>query len=259
MKFNTILFDLDGTLVDSLADIHQAVNHVLTEFDRPPLELDTVKNYIGDGVRVLVARSFLGWDEEELSNEGPDLTGYTSEMQEKHEEERQVAIMNLLERARKIESPTPEVILDSFNRFYQEHLLDNTQCYVGIEETLEALESYGISMAVVSNKPENYSKKILSGLGIFRYFKAIVGGDTVQITKPSPDPVMHAMEKTKADPSCTLMLGDSVNDILSGKNAGCKTGIVTYGMGSSSTLRAYRPDVEIGDISELLALCTDFK
>lgn len=259
MNFRAVLFDLDGTLVDSLRDLHQAVNHVLNRYGRRPLDLRAVQTYIGDGVRVLLARSFLGWDGPaggaalvETAASGRQQRGDLEES----ERARQEAIRNLLSRATELTDPTLDEGIDAFREFYGHHLTDHTRCYPGVEETLAELCERGVRMGVVSNKPEGYTAKILATLGLDRFIPVVVGGDSLPVQKPDPGPLLHALERLGASPAESLMVGDSVNDILSGRSAGCRTAIVTYGLGEGSLLRAHGPDLELDDIRELLAPIT---
>lgn len=253
------LIDLDGTLVDSLADLHQAVNHVLGLYGRAPLDRDTVRGYIGDGVRVLLARSFLGWDETELESEDfqTSKTMPTREALDRREASRQTAMRQLLERAAKLSDPSLKDGIEAFRVFYGEHLVDNTRCYPGVIETLEQLRSQGVVCAVVSNKPEGFTKTIVSRLKIAPFFADITGGDTVPHAKPHPDPAIRALDKIGAHPQETIFVGDCVNDIICGQSSGCRTAMVTYGLSSSALLEAYKPDFKLRRFSDLadIVLC----
>ena len=247
------LLDLDGTLVDSLADLHQAVNHVLELYGRSPLDRDTVRGYIGDGVQVLLARSFLGWDETELDSAdfGASETVPGRETLERREAARQAAMRRLLERAATLRSPSLRDGIEAFRVFYGEHLVDNTCCYPGVVETLERLRSQKIVCAVVSNKPEGLVKNIVSKLALAPFFASIVGGDTLPYAKPRPEPALRALDEIGAGPQETLFVGDSVNDVLCGQNAGCRTAVVTYGLSSSALLEAYKPGFRLERFSDL--------
>lgn len=232
MTYSCYLFDLDGTLVDSLLDLHQAVNHVVTSRGLDALSVDVVRTYIGDGVKVLLARSLLG-------REGPTT-----------EENRSAILADLVARAS--ETDDLDEGLAQFRAFYIDHVVDNTQCYEGVRETLDALRSQGAAMGVVSNKPEAPTRKILDKLEIVDYFGAVVGGDTVDAIKPDPSPVLHALDILGQKNSTTLMVGDSANDILSGLRAGCDVAAVTYGFTPRETLAAHEPGRLVDRISALL-------
>ena len=247
-SFAAVLLDLDGTLVDSLADLHQAVNHILQCHGRDPLGPDRVRTYIGDGVRVLLARSFLGWEETPIDEGAAGVRDGDREVA------RQAAIRDLLERAASLTAPTLDEGLLEFREFYGDHLLDHTRCYAGVPETLAALDARGVALGIVSNKPEGSTRKITAGLDLERFFRVIVGGDTVATAKPSPEPLLHALDVMGVRPEETLMVGDSVNDILSGQKAGCKTALAEYGLGDSAVVSMYKPDFRIEAFDELAAL-----
>jgi phosphoglycolate phosphatase len=232
MKYACYLFDLDGTLVDSLLDLHQAVNHVVTSRGNDALSVDVVRAYIGDGVKVLLARSLLGKE--------PPTT----------EETRTTVPSDLLKRAEEIHDL--DAGLEEFRAFYIDHVVDHTQCYEGVRETLVVLETAGVSLGVVSNKPEAPTKKILDALGILDHFDAVVGGDTVGTLKPDPAPVLHALKTLGHDASEALMIGDSANDVLAGRRAGCDTVAVTYGFTARETLEAHRPGRIVERFGEIL-------
>lgn len=242
MKYRAVLFDLDGTLVDSLRDIQNSVNHVLASYGLPALDLETVRSYIGDGLPVLLARAFLG--REELPERSPPGTPDRAA--------RRQAIEELLARARQPSRPSQEEARGRFWDHYYEHLLDNTRCYPGVLETLEALRRAGVSMGVVSNKPEKFTEKIVDELGLRTFFGVIVGGDSIAVKKPDPGPVLHALERLDCPASESLMVGDSGNDVESGRRAGCRTAAVTFGFRSRAQLQRYRPDLLLADLRELL-------
>jgi phosphoglycolate phosphatase len=242
-RYSTFLFDLDGTLVDSLRDLQQAVNHTLGSYGRREVALDTVRTYVGDGVRALLGRALLG--EEVVLPREIDA--------------RRCVVERTLERAAALTHPTLDEAVATFGRFYADHLVDHTRCYPGVEEALEALVARGARLAVVSNKPERYTRQILDALGLARLFTAVVGGDTAGGIKPDPAPLTHALAAIRAasgNHACaadrTLMVGDSTNDILAGRAAGCGTGVVTYGFGTREDLAAQRPDFMLEDLRELL-------
>ncbi|MBI4586411.1 MAG: HAD-IA family hydrolase [Planctomycetes bacterium] len=253
MKFAQVLFDLDGTLIDSLRDLHQSVNHVLALYGRPPLPAEGVRGYIGDGVRVLLSRSFLGWQETEPPADSraapPPGAGATVEELERA---RQASIAALLARAREMRSPSLDEAVKTFRAHYAEHLLDHTVLYPGVAEALRRLRDRGAALAVVSNKPQLHSDKILAGLGVRPFFQAVVGGDALPVTKPDPAPLLLALEILWGRPETAWMVGDSGNDLLAGRKAGCRIAAVAYGLNDVSQLLPYRPDLVLNDLRELL-------
>ena len=211
-----LLFDLDGTLIDSTKDIADSVRHIQKKFGFLISEDAQVAEFIGDGVGPLVARALPGIDTKKLSEAVEDLKQY-----------------------------------------YREHCLAHTAPYPGVSETLMMLR--GQAMAVVTNKPERISKRIIDGLKWADYFPVIIGGDTLPEKKPSPAPVQKAITRLKnifpeANGKSAIMIGDSSHDVLAGKAAGIKTIGVLSNIGNHAELRASQPDHLIETFLELKKL-----
>ncbi len=207
-KVRLLVFDLDGTLVDSKQDLAISINAMRTEMELPPLSLDVIATYVGNGVTLLVRRS-LG------------------------------------------SQATPENVergLAFFLGYYREHMLDHTAPYPGVSEALDKLD--GHKMAVLTNKPVNFSREMISRLGFDSRFERVYGGNSFPQKKPNPMGLNQLMEDFQAAPGETLMIGDSDTDVLTGRNAGVLTCGVTYGFGAH-TLEKVPPDVVIGDMREL--------
>lgn len=186
-----IVFDLDGTLVDSKVDLANSVNHALLAYGLPALPFPRIFSYIGDGATMLIRRAA-----------GEDGNGMVPG------------------------------ILDRFLSHYGRHLLDTTLPYPGVSESLaEWKNAYG--MAVLTNKPLEMTRTILSGLALDRFFRDVVGGDSFGSKKPDPEGLLHLMRSRGVSPAETLMVGDSRNDVLAGKRAGAGTCGVTYGLGTA--------------------------
>jgi phosphoglycolate phosphatase len=143
-----------------------------------------------------------------------------------------------------------------FLEHYRHHLLDNTVVYPGVVEALEGLQDR--KLAVLTNKPDDFSREILVGLGIAPYFAFIYGGNSFQQKKPDPVGVRKLMSETQASTRQTLIIGDSDTDVLTGRNAGVWTCGVTYGFGAH-TLASAPPDLLIGDLRELAELLKNSK
>jgi len=201
-----LLFDLDGTLVDSVPDLTVSLNLLRAGLDCPPLTEQQIAGMVGDGVTVLVKRAL-----------GEDLY---------HPDH-----------------------LARFMQLYDEHLLDHTQCYPGIEELLSLHPAK--QMAIVTNKPYQLTIKLLEGLDLIRHFKVIVGGDSYAEKKPHPMPVTKALEGLGADPKQAVMIGDHHTDLHSGRDAGTAICFCAYGLGHPDGLT---PDFRAEQSTDLLQL-----
>ena len=184
-----VVFDLDGTLVDSLADIAAALNETLGRLSRgtPPLHRETVRALVGNGARELVAGA--------LPRAG-------------------------------VEAPVDEA-LALFIDSYRRGLLNETRPYPGVVAGLDRLR--GRTLAVLTNKPGDMSRAILEGLGLDDRFKRIYGGGDVPGRKPDPAGLRRLLEETSTPPGDALMVGDSGVDIRTARNAGVAAAGVSYG------------------------------
>ena len=217
-RLRLLVFDLDGTLIDSRLDLIHSVNATLRHFGRPELEGDIIASYVGDGAPALVSRA-LGEDAaESLHREA----------------------------------------LQYFLGYYRVHKLDHTTVYEGIPETLASLakangaKSNGLQrlMAVLSNKPVNPSRDIVQSLGLSDFFVRIYGGNSFATKKPDPLGVQTLLRETGVPADEVLMIGDSSVDVLTGRNAGVWTCGVSYGF-APHTLAEVTPDVLIESPLEL--------
>lgn len=201
-----VIFDLDGTLIDSRLDLIHSVNAMLRHFDRPELPGDVVASYVGDGAPMLVRRALGDPDDENFFKAG----------------------------------------LDFFLAYYREHKLDYTHVYPGIPEALEQIRSNGANrkMAVLSNKPVNPSRAIVKALGLADFFVKVYGGNSFDTKKPDPFGVETLLNETGTALENAMIVGDSSIDVLTGRNAGIATCGVTYGF-APHTLCEAPPDVVI--------------
>lgn len=188
----TIAFDLDGTLVDTVGDIHLALNHVLTSEGMPPATLDDVRNFVGLGARVLLIRAF------GVHGIYPD-DAKLDQMTELY------VAANAADIAR-LSRPFPGVIA-----------------------TLENLKRQGAILSVCTNKRQSLSVQLLAALDMTRHFAVIVGGDAVTHRKPHPDHFIAAIREAGGNPARSLMIGDSINDVQSAKAAGAPVAVYAYG------------------------------
>ncbi|MCH7923094.1 MAG: HAD-IA family hydrolase [Nitrospinae bacterium] len=156
------------------------------------------------------------------------------------------------------EAATPERLeagLAAFIDYYGAHLLDHTLPYPGVEEVLRHFFATR-PLAVITNKPEAFSRTILEGLGLAGYFREILGYDSVERKKPHPEGILQVLQGWGAEPTRAVMVGDSDHDILAGKAAGTVTVAVAYGFKPPEELASLGPDYLIHDIRELIALVT---
>lgn len=207
-----VVFDLDGTLVNSRTDITNSVNHALKGVGLPLISAGEIGEHVGRGVTNLV-RSVLGAPHHRLFK-------------------RTLAL---------------------FKKHYAEHLLDYTTLYPGVSETLQALVP--LKMAVLTNKPTDYSVRILEGLRVNHYFAFVLGGDALPVKKPAPDALLMLAGRFGLVPERILMVGDSMIDMEAGKNARARTCGVTYGFGTRRELEASGADYLVDAIGEVPVIC----
>ena len=184
-----LIFDLDGTLVDSKLDLAQAGNATRSHMGMSPLENERVYSYVGNGAPVLMRRAM-----------GAQAT-----------------------------EPQVQEALEFFLEYYREHYLDFTTLYPGVREALDRLRDGGKRMAVLTNKPVGISRAILDGLGVSGHFFQVYGGNSFDLKKPDPVGVRALMVETGIPAGRTLMIGDSGVDIQTARNAGIASCGVTYG------------------------------
>jgi phosphoglycolate phosphatase len=220
LKFNNkevILFDLDGTLIDSVPDLASAVNHMLEMLDRETFSEDTIRYWVGNGAQVLVKRALSGQTE---IDENLDPT--------------------LFEKA-----------LDIFLTFYGQNLCIETIAYPNVSSTLHDLKKEGYRLVIVTNKPFNFVSPILKGLALDGLFDFWLGGDSLDKKKPDPLPLIHACEYMNVSVDQCVMVGDSKNDLLAANTCGMQSVGVTYGYNYGEDIGVYNPTFIIEDFSEL--------
>jgi phosphoglycolate phosphatase len=213
-----LIFDLDGTLIDSRLDLVHSVNATLRHLGRPELPDDLIASCVGDGAPTLIRR-VLGpqADNEKLVRLG----------------------------------------LEYFLAYYKEHKLDHTRVYEGMAGVLAAIRDSGNGvsrkMAVLSNKPVHPSRAIVEALGLGEFFVSVYGGNSFASKKPDPEGAQTILRETGANPEEALIIGDSAVDVATGRNAGLWTCGVTYGF-APHTLETNPPDVLLDQPGELAQL-----
>jgi phosphoglycolate phosphatase len=212
-QIRLLVFDLDGTLVDSRLDLTNAVNAMLRKYGRPELPCDLIATYIGDGAPMLVRRALGDPDDQRFVHEA----------------------------------------LIFFMTYYREHKLDNTYVYQGVKDSLRAIQSAhngNLKMAVLSNKPVNPSRAIVEALGLGDFFFQTYGGNSFPTKKPDPQGALELLKEAGVKPQQAVMVGDSANDVLTAHNAGMYSVGLTYGL-SPATLDKVPPDVLLDRPDEL--------
>lgn len=195
MSIKLIIFDLDGTLIDSSIDITNALNYALEPYSLKHLTVNDTIKLVGEGITRLIEK----------------LVG---------------SVWANLAPPRGLSEIQADVT-ERFLKHYTEHILDYTREYPGVKETLEKLKTY--KKAVISNKKESLSKMALDGLGLSGFFDIIIGSDTTPEKKPSPTPIMKVLSELYVQPGDAVIVGDSNYDVDAGKAAGVTTVAVTYG------------------------------
>ncbi len=210
-----VIFDLDGTLIDSRLDLIHSVNAMLRHFKHSELPGEVVASYVGDGAPMLVRRALGDPDDEQFFKQA----------------------------------------LEYFLAYYREHKLDHTVVYEGIPEALRQIQSNGTErkMAVLSNKPVHPSRAIVDALGLADFFVRVYGGNSFETKKPDPLGVNTLLRETGTTPQDAIIVGDSSIDVLTGRNSGIATCGVTYGF-APHTLCEAPPDVVIDSPYELTDL-----
>lgn len=210
-----LVFDLDGTLIDSRRDITTAVNRTRSEYGLPPIPLEAVVTMVGEGARLLVERAL-----------GPGFP--------------------------------PEKIDEALVRYhghYSQVCLDETRPYPGVEEMLAALaERY--PLALLSNKGEGFSRRILDGLSLARYFREVLGGDSLPTRKPDPAGLHRLAERLGFPIERLMLVGDTWVDAETAHNAGCAFALVEWGFPRPPKLEDVKADLRVARAEELTRLLT---
>jgi phosphoglycolate phosphatase len=211
-----VVWDLDGTLVDSATDIATSLNRLLGENELAALEDALIKNMIGEGVAVLIRRGF-------------EAHGITPD-------------------GKRLES-----LVERFLVIYSEVATASTRLFPGAREALQSLSDAGLRQAICTNKPEAITRQVLAGLGIADCFDVVIGGDTLPRNKPDPLPLRTALEGLDVAPERSLMVGDSAIDVQTAHAAGVSVAFVTFGYGPGPS-HPHKADYLIDDFADLPAV-----
>ena len=220
MKFfnkKVIIFDLDGTLIDSSPDLALAINHMLKSIKRETFSLDEIHHWVGNGAQTLVKRA--------LSGSAEISTSINEEEFEK--------------------------ALDIFLKFYAKNLAVGTITYPHVISTLAKLKNHGYKLVIVTNKPFDFVAPILEALELKEYFEFHLGGDSFKEKKPNPIPLLHVCEKLNISVDECVMIGDSKNDILAAQACNMQSIGLTYGYNYGEHIKTHNPDVYFSDFSKI--------
>ena len=215
-----VLFDLDGTLLDTAADIALALNRAMAGYDCTPLAEDDVRRMVGRGAPVLIERAAAS-------------------------------------QSRIIDAATQAAMLERFFHHYgrlEESHEDSAQPYTGAAESLRTLHDAGLRIAVVTNKHHRFAEALLKRLGLSGWVDVLIGGDTCARRKPDPQPLLFACESLHVPPSESLMVGDSINDVQAARAAGIPIICVSYGYNEGRDPRTLECDLLLDSLAELPAL-----
>lgn len=211
-----VMFDLDGTLVDSVPDLATAVDRMLVEMGREPAGVEKVRKWVGNGVRVLVRRALA------------DDIDHTA-----------------------VSDAETEIALARFLDIYADcHEL--ITLYPGVHELLEALSTAAVELAVVTNKPERFVAPLLEQVGLGGYFRWIIGGDTLPQQKPDPAALLQVMRLAGVSQEQSLFVGDSRSDVLAARAAGVPCVAVSYGYNHGRPVAEEAPQLVVDSLAELL-------
>ncbi len=214
-RVRAVLFDLDGTLLDTIHDLGEAANRMLAELARPQRSIEEIRSFVGKGIPHLVLRCM---------TEGSEAS------------EAEIA-----------------TAVEVFRRHYAAVNGSRTRVYPGVIDTLEGLRERGLGLAVVTNKAEAFTRPLLDRMGLADYFAAIVCGDTLTVRKPDPAVLRHACALLGTEPAHALMIGDSINDAGAARAAGMPVLLVTYGYSEGQPVDTIECDGLLSSATESLA------
>lgn len=218
--FDLILFDLDGTLVETAPEIMDAVNDTLGQFGLPLVSQQQVNDWIGHGTKELMVQALAA------------------------------VIDGTVEAVRR--GPLLAEIMPVYDRFYQQRCGTRSHLYPHVRDTLQALRAQGVKLAVVTNKEGRYTQVVMDVHQLGPMFDAVVSGDTFATKKPTPVGVLHCLAQFGATPERTLFVGDSSIDAATARNAGVPVWLLPYGYNMGQPIEACAPDQVIADFSALL-------
>ena len=213
-----LIFDLDGTLINSIPDLSKAINKMLKSIEIGPIQLDKIKSFIGNGAKKLVSRSL----------------NYANN------------------------NNVPKELFDEafpkFMKFYKANPCEETFLYPGVEETIKYLNDKGYKMMICTNKPIEFVEPILEKLNIKIYFQKWIGENSLSEKKPSGEPLLHLAKEANVRVEDCLMIGDSKNDILSASNAKMESIGLSYGYNYNEDINQFNPTAVLNEFINLKTL-----
>ena len=217
--FDLVLFDLDGTLVDTADDLADSVNDVLGELGLEPVAADMARTWIGHGSRELITQA--------------------------------VAYRTHTPAAR-VRAERSEDLLQRFSAVHDLRCGSRSRLYPGVVESLKALDDLGLRMGVVTNREIRLGTRVLRTHGLYDWFNPIIGGDSLPARKPDALPIEHCMQLHEVPPERTLMVGDSSVDVAAGRNAGVTMWAVPYGYNGGRPIAEAGPDRVISGLPDIV-------
>ena len=211
LRYRAVLFDLDGTLVDSYAALADAVNFARARYGLPNLSTETIQQFVGEGLERLLCRAF---DTEDI----------------------------------------PAGATEAFETRYDAICCEQSRILDDVEDTLADLDELGVTMAVCTNKPTAFSRKILEFLELAHFFCDIVGPDTAGARKPAAQHVLRTLEATHCTPEQALFVGDMPLDVTAAHNSGLAAAAVPTGAASSDALKAAKPEHYLDRLADLVQI-----
>ena len=212
----TYLFDLDGTLVDTAPDLHDALNFALAKVNIDPVDITLTRHWVGHGAKKMISSAL------EQNKDG---------------------------------TPAEDLIEELyiyFIAYYRRHIAVFSEPYAGVRLTLQHFAHKRYKLGVVTNKRYELSWLLLDQLNLISYFEVLVGGDTVSVPKPKPDPLLYACKELNTPPANALFVGDSKNDVDCARAAGCPIALVPYGYNQSVSVCTLGADRTIESLVDLI-------
>lgn len=217
LKYKVIGFDLDGTLVNTLPDLTLVVNSMFAEHGLPTTTPEKVLTWIGKGADIFFQNAI----------------AYTGKIFNSE---------NLIQ------------MRVSFDKYYATYICKESILYPNVKTTLETLKAKGFTLVVITNKPTKLVEPVLSAFGIYELFSETLGGQSLPKIKPNPDPLLWICEKFHIQPSEMLFVGDSENDVLAAKAAGCDVIGLTYGYNYNIPIEKTNPTFVVNEFSDVLKI-----